>query len=61
MRSIGRDVWQTMSDARFYRHVASMFQAVKVDPKEGIAAAIARKKEQVSCSRAFVSDGINAQ
>ena len=30
-----------------------MFQAVKVDPKEGIAAAIARKKEQVSCSRAF--------
>jgi hypothetical protein len=29
------------------RHVASMFQAVKVDPKEGIAAAIARKKEQV--------------
>lgn len=28
------------------RHVASMFQAVKVDPKEGVAAAIARKKEQ---------------
>ena len=38
-----------------------MFQAVKVDPKEGIAAAIARKKEQVSCSRAFVCDGINSQ
>jgi hypothetical protein len=43
------------------RHVASMFQAVKVDPKEGIAAAIARKKEQVSCSHALVGDGINSQ
>jgi hypothetical protein len=43
------------------RHVASMFQAVKVDPKVGVAAAIARKKEQVSCSHALVGDGINSQ
>ncbi len=31
-----------------------MFQAVKVDPKEGIAAAIARKKEQ-ACDMTMVA------